>query len=35
MIAKTLVTILDHETNLKIENLCEDSKAELNKKGVK
>lgn len=27
-----MISILNHETNLKIEDLCEDSKAELNKK---
>lgn len=32
MKAEILASILDHETNLKIEDLREDSKAELNKK---
>lgn len=30
--AEILASILDHKTNLKIEDLHEDSKAELNKK---
>lgn len=32
MKAEILASILDHKTNLKIEDLREDSKAELNKK---